>query len=72
MIKVLEEKPAPRATIKCDNCGSLLEYGNCDLSAHTYSPSSISYLGERIVDYYYFNCPVCNCKIKVLELIQKG
>jgi hypothetical protein len=31
MIKVLEEKPAPRATVVCNNRGSLLEYGNADL-----------------------------------------
>lgn len=31
MIKVLEAKPVPRATVECNNCGSLLEYGNADL-----------------------------------------
>lgn len=72
MIKVIERKDEPRAIITCNNCQSVLEYGNCDLSAHTYTPSSISYLGERIVDYYYFNCPVCNCEIKVSKFIQKG
>ena len=59
MIKVLEEKPAPRATVVCNNCGSLLEYGNADLhddyrycTGYIYKPKCIT-------------CPVCDCEISV-------
>ena len=67
MIKVIERKDEPRATVICENCHSLLEYGNCDLHAHMSVPSWSSSLKE-IVDYYYFYCPVCNCEIKVSRI----
>ena len=67
MIKVLEQKDEPRATAICDNCHSVLEYGNCDIRAHTTTPPWSSSLKE-IVDYYYIYCPVCNCQVKVSKI----
>ena len=62
MIKVIERKDEPRATVTCDNCHSILKYGNCDLHAHIYVPN---WSLKLLVDYYYLYCPVCNCRIKV-------
>ena len=60
MVKVLEEKSVPKATVTCPNCGSLIEYGNGDLS--------IKYRNDEIHLYsyfqdYYFCCPVCECEV---------
>ena len=58
MIKILEKKPAPRATHKCNSCGSLLEYGNGDL----YEERCESFYSLNGVMNYYLICPVCQCK----------
>lgn len=59
MIKVLEEKPVPRKTIACGNCGSVLEYGNADLHIDGFYKST------------WFECPVCGVKV-VANWITKG
>ena len=62
MIKIIEEKPVPRANVICDNCGSLLEYGNADL-LERYENTNYAYTFADPPKRYYFNCPVCGCKI---------
>ena len=59
MIKVLEAKPVPRATVECNNCGSLLEYGNADLMEMTVEAYNIYH---QLLN-YHFNCPVCGCTV---------
>lgn len=60
MIKIIEEKPVPRNTVKCQNCGSTLEYGNADIHKSFDNQSSIwSTYGD-----YEFRCPVCGCQVK--------
>lgn len=71
MIKILEEKPVPTATTNCNNCGSLLQYGNGDLyEDYAKDSTSICYTygaGHN----YYFTCPVCGCKIPANWIIKK-
>lgn len=71
IIKVLEEKPVPRSTVKCLGCGSLLEYGNGDLfKDYPTDGSNYSYLygaGHN----YYFNCPVCGVKVSASWINRK-
>lgn len=62
MIKVLEAKPVPRATVECVNCGSLLEYGNADLFERINNEYNIRY---PYLTLYYFSCPVCGCEVYV-------
>ena len=59
MIKILEAKPVPRATVECNNCGSLLEYGNADLMEMTVDAYNINIYHQLLN--YHFNCPVCGC-----------
>ena len=62
MIKVIEEKPVPRSTVKCNNCGSSLEYGNADLTEdYCWRNSNLAYSVPK----HYFRCPVCGCKVEV-------
>ena len=65
MIKVLEEKPVPRKTITCGNCGSVLEYSNADLH-RDYDPD---YTG--VYKPMCFICPVCGVKV-IAHWIEKG
>ena len=71
MIKVLEEKPVPTATINCTNCGSLLEYGNADLCEdYPRDSTSLSYTygaGHN----YYFRCPICGVKVNASWVVKK-
>ena len=67
MIKVLEEKQVPRAKITCNNCGSLLEYGNDDLyKKEDYSVSVGSYIAYK----HYLVCPVCGCDVDATWIIK--
>lgn len=59
MIKILEAKPVPTATIDCKNCGSILEYGNADLHESVNREYNI----YNYLTVYYFTCPVCGCKV---------
>lgn len=65
MIKVLEEKPVPRKTITCGNCGSILEYGNADL----HDDYDADYTG--LYRPKCFVCPVCGVKVSA-NWIMKG
>lgn len=65
MIKVLEEKPVPRKTITCNNCGSVLEYGNADLHID-YEPDYNGFYRPMC-----FICPVCGVKV-IASRIGKG
>lgn len=56
MIKVIEAKPVPREQITCDNCGSILEYGNVDLEYY----QSYTNVGYK----YRLKCPVCGVYIE--------
>ena len=72
MIVVKEKKPVPHDDIRCGNCGSLLQYGNADL-LEDYSRDSANYgtlygAGQN----YYFNCPVCGCKVRACWIMKKG
>ena len=62
MIKVLEEKPAPRATVVCNNCGSLLEYGNADLHNDYHADLNCTGYTHKAK---CITCPVCDCEISV-------
>ncbi len=61
MIKVLEEKPVPRKTIICGNCGSVLEYGNADLHKDYDPDYEPNYTG--LYRPMCFTCPVCGVKV---------
>lgn len=62
MIKVLEEKQVPRTTVVCDNCGSLLEYGNADLSIDYKRENQFPMTNaEYTIHCYQITCPVCGC-----------
>ena len=67
MIKVIEERPVPRATAICLNCRSTLEYGNADLHGeHQYERVTQVQFGTLLSEHkkvYYFICPVCGCKV---------
>ena len=69
MIKVLVEKPVPKTDIICMNCGSVLEYGNADLSIDDDSENQFAmYAGYH---QYYFRCPVCGCKVSASWINKK-
>ena len=63
MVKVIEERPVPRATAICLNCRSTLEYGSADLF-EDYTRGSCPT--------YYFRCPVCGCKVETSWINKKG
>ena len=72
MIIVKEKKPVPHDDIRCGNCGSLLQYGNADLY-EDYSKASANYATLYGAGHsYYFNCPVCGCKVIANWIIKKG
>ena len=72
MIIVKEKKPVPHDDIRCGNCGSLLQYGNADLYKD-YSKDSANYATLYGAGHsYYFNCPVCGCKVIASWIIKKG
>ena len=56
MIKVIEECPKPLRQVRCDNCGSLLEYGNADIH---YQPFNLQ-LSECTMRLkgHYITCPI--------------
>lgn len=61
MIKVLEENQVPRATIVCDNCKSLLEYGNADLQERYVNDNFNQF--TTAIKQYKITCPVCGCEV---------
>ena len=63
MIKVIE-KPVPRATVVCQNCGSTLEYGNADLTKDFNATinTMVAYSDSRF-EPKCFRCPVCGCDV---------
>lgn len=61
MIVVRERKAVPHADVRCDNCGSLLQYGNADLHVNN----------QRHNVRYYFDCPVCGCKVNADWIIKE-
>lgn len=69
MIKIIEEKTVPTATISCGNCGSLLEYGNADLTEEI--NNDVYYRVYNHLKNYYFICPVCGCKVYASWLTKK-
>lgn len=72
MIIVKEKKPVPYNDIRCSNCGSLLQYGNADLY-EDYFKDNINYAPLCNSRHsYYFNCPVCGCKVNANWIIKKG
>ena len=73
MIKVIEERPVPRATAICLNCHSTLEYGNADLIEDVVfdEPSSYTSMAFRPKSYYFY-CPVCGCKVEASWINKKG
>ena len=70
MIIVKEKKSVPHADVRCGNCGSLLQYGNADLH-EDYQRDSTSYAMYAAGHNYYFNCPVCGCKVNANWIIKK-
>ena len=68
MIKVLEEKPVPRETVNCGNCGSLLEYGNADLMEYNNWGDNPNYAYS--VPRHHFQCPVCGCWVRVNWIVK--
>ena len=72
MVIVKEEKPVPHDDIRCGNFGSLLQYGNADLH-EDYSRDSANYTTLYGAGHsYYFNCPVCGCKVIANWITKKG
>ena len=71
MIKVIEEKEVPRAQIVCSNCGSLLEYGNADLSIDYGAERDFACASYANIRYHCFTCPVCGCKVSASWIIKK-
>ena len=71
MIIVKEKKPVPHDDIRCGNCGSLLQYGNADLyeDYHRVDDRSATLYGAG--HNYYFNCPVCGCKVSANWIVKK-
>ena len=62
MIRIISEGKVPKSNIVCSNCHSELEYGNADLyEDYDYKQDSLTALYNS--KSYYFNCPVCGCKI---------
>ena len=72
MIIVKEKKSVPHADVRCGNCGSLLQYGNADLHEdyHRYNADYVTSYNTGLN--YYFNCPVCGCKVNANWIIKKG
>ena len=70
MIVVKEKKTVPHADVRCGNCGSLLQYGNADLH-EDYLIDSVYYSALYTGHNYYFNCPVCGCKVNANWIIKK-
>ena len=71
MIVVKEKKAVPHADVRCSNCGSLLQYGNADLH-EDYHRDSANYTALYSARHnYYFNCPVCGCKVVANWIIKK-
>ena len=66
MIVVKEKKSVPHDDVRCGNCGSLLQYGNADL-LKDYDSANYTTLYN-----YYFNCPVCGCKVNANWIRKKG
>ena len=64
MVKVIEERPVPRATAICFNCRSTLEYGNADLIEYLEPEASTYRTLYHSLKSYYFYCPVCGCKVE--------
>ena len=72
MIIVKEKKSVPHAEVRCGNCGSLLQYGNADLHEDYRRDSITNYTALYGTGHnYYFNCPVCGCKVKANWIIKK-
>ena len=74
MIVVKEKKSVPHADVRCGNCGSLLQYGNADLT-HDYErerEDNASYANAWKHEYYCLNCPVCGCKVSANWITKKG
>lgn len=73
MIKVLEENEVPRAQVKCSNCGSLLEYGNADLSEDWKNrpDSYIASANNHAFRNYVLRCPVCGCEVSASWVVKK-
>lgn len=65
MIKVLEEGKEPKATIRCPNCNSLLEYSNSDIQQTFKVPF---WSNTPVVVSRYIFCPICSCKIVVEKI----
>lgn len=56
-IVVIKENPVPRQKVTCENCGSILEYGNADLQ-----PTTI--YSNGYVARYKIICPICGVPVK--------
>ena len=69
MIIVKEKKSVPHADVRCRNCGSLLQYGNADL-LEDYNNANYAALYSTGHN-FYFNCPVCGCKVNANWIIKK-
>lgn len=70
MVIVKEKKSVPHADIRCDNCGSLLQYGNADLYEDFFSDSPNYGTLYSAGHNYYFKCPVCGCKVRANWIIK--
>ena len=56
MIEVIERHAVRRKQIRCESCGSLLEYGNEDLEVN-HQVGIICTLTTSFLE-----CPVCRCR----------
>lgn len=62
MVEVVKMNKVPTAEIECQNCKSILRYGNRDLDKY-YPEDNLqcSYLYKK--PYYAFRCPVCGIRV---------
>lgn len=71
MVRVIERKEVPVATVTCRNCKSVLEYGNADISPYYPHYSNPYEMTLRTYEAYYFRCPVCGVEVEVSKVSPK-
>lgn len=70
MVEIIKASEVPTAEITCNNCKSVLRYGNRDLDKNIReSRGNYSFLGYA--EYYTFRCPVCGVKVEALWIEPK-
>lgn len=67
MVEVIKESKVPTAEITCNNCKSVLRYGNKDLDVmYRTDTFNVTYLKK---EYFTFRCPVCGVRVEANWII---